>query len=188
MQAFDFTEEDLDANRHGYMSKKQRVRLRKNSRWALKYLTRLALRLSIVIIAPTLLIKILLPADNETLILVLVMSSCIAGFILFIMVLVIVPGNGEMIDHDLEKGDVTFVCGQAFLDVPDTEKGKNPRRLHLHFQFFYSLEVNGVRFLLTERYWAALLNLDRRPICVYYTLNARAILSIEESTGTHGNS
>ncbi len=182
MQAFNFTSEDLEANRLGYLSKAQRVRLRKNSHEGLRLFGFLLRRLSVAVIVPTLLIKIIFPADDKMLIAVLMMSGCIAGFILCLVGLAYVATrDGETIDHDLKKGDVKFVCGQAFLDVPDKVKGKSPRTLHRRFEYFYTLEVNGVRFPLPERYWAPLLDLDRRPVCVYYTPNSRVILSIEET-------
>jgi hypothetical protein len=105
-------------------------------------------------------------------------AACVVVGRPILMVVWLYFGNPD-VKRDLEKGAISQICGIIFLDIPDVEKGKNPKGWHLRWQSFYTLEVNGMKFIIPKRRWEELLDYDRRPLCIYYAPNSKTIMSVE---------
>lgn len=187
MKAFNFMPADLDANQHGYMTKEQRIKLRHGHRvlsWrgVIDFLPVLALCFVFATCFWAVMVRVLLSNANSP-----DQSSQMQNVLLLIILVItlIAAAIGQFslnrkVERDLYKGFVSVICGTIHLDVPDDQKGKNPKGWYLSWQSFYSLEVNGIKFPINRRQWLVLLDIQHRPVCVYYAPNTMSILSIGE--------
>jgi hypothetical protein len=184
MRVLNFTEADLDANRHGYLTKEQRIKLRK-TRWGVRD----SLLVLLPVAIPFLIIGILgvvarvqigirsLSQELPALIGIIVIMAL---FLIptFIFLATGVVDSWRSVNADLRKGHVVGISGQLFLDVPDMEKGINIRR-RLTYNPSYLININGLRFPMTRKQWLVLLDGEHYPHNVYYAPNSKTLLSIE---------
>jgi hypothetical protein len=155
MSALRFDQEDLEANRDGYMTKKQRRRLDNlQSQWMMW--TVLAggfgtiVSLSLFIIWSVGNFLPLLMVGGATIVLVVYFWS-----------------RHKQLRNDLYKGIVSYVEGDIHLDAFYRYKG-NPR---------YSIQVENLEFKISYAFFSVLI--EGAPYCIYYIAASHMILSAE---------
>jgi hypothetical protein len=152
MCAFNFTPDDLDANQHGYMTKEQRVRLRRK-RWE-RLIPYFGLGL------PLFLFLAVMMTDNF---LTMSLGTCLIGPLLVSMVYLGFL-DWQVVKRDLYKGDVATATGYYEVGIWDGSKA-------------YKFTAEGITFILWEKQRLAL----KKGDCyrVFFTPNSKIILSIE---------
>jgi hypothetical protein len=163
--AFRFDNEDLDANRNGYMTKKQRIRLL-NKRWdrIAPYAGFAAFLVFIFGCSLTSSGFSSRPINNTLSMLGLfffIFAPMIGVLILFAY------RELRRIKADLYKGDISIAWGRARLDIMD--HGRGPAR--------YKLSLEGIEFDISKAQLLALRHGERYR--VFYAPNSKVILSVE---------
>jgi hypothetical protein len=161
MEAVGFDEDDLEANRAGYMSKGQRARLRaKRSSW---------INISLVAVGFGFLVAIVTITDDLQF-----RNSFTSRVGSFGLICVGIAGvvsyswlNWRKFDADLLKGEFDTIEGPIQLDV--TSQGNRGTK--------YSVIIEGSRFNVTKPIFLAFKNGD--PYCIYYAPRSKTILSAE---------
>jgi hypothetical protein len=190
MSAFGFTEADLDTNKHGYMTKEQRRKLR-TSRAKIGQLIFVVLLggliswvgLAFAIILFTGLVRftsqlelLFIWSDSLTYLSIIVV---IAAIIIFVWLAIIRFQNTRNVEQDLYKGDVNVIFGRARLDYIENQsrdrKGINTSSSTEIFR------ISHMQFDLTSTQKWALTIGDYYSF--YYTPISREILSVEKWTG-----
>jgi hypothetical protein len=183
MRVLNFTEADLDANRHGYMTKEQRIKLRK-SRLRNSLIEMLPFAILFLLVALPLMEagwRIFTVPKSLSQELPALIGLILQSALFLVPILALSTGLFERwrsVNADLRKGYTTGISGQLFLDIPDIEKGINIRR-RLTYNTSYLLNINGLRFPITHRQWLVLLDGEHYPHNVYYAPNSKVLLSIE---------
>lgn len=160
MQAIGFTEEDLDANREGYMSKRQRVILGSN-RTFWNTLTTFAAILAIPLaFLFSFCSFISAPSSSFKLGNMALFCLLIAGIIYFM------KRKWARVIDDLRTGDVSAIEGRVKLDFADRGNWS-----------LYSLAISGEIFNVKKSVFLAFKNGD--PYRIYYAPHSKTILSAE---------
>jgi hypothetical protein len=162
---FRFNDEDLDANRNGYMTKRQRVRLR-DKRW-----DRIGPYAGFAALLAFMFVCSLVSSGSRTRPRQDTLSMLGLFFFIFgpmIGVLVLLAYRElRRIKTDLYKGDISIAWGRARLDIMDG--GRGPAR--------YKLNIEGIEFDISKMQLLTLRHGERYR--VFYAPNSKVILSVE---------
>lgn len=161
IKAIGFTYADLDANRDGYMSKKQRAALSKERQFLLYTITIGVV--GIAILYAIILLRNVIEGREISYNIVLI------AFIFFVPVLgfLFTWFNRNQLNSDLYKGTVYVVEGVISLHI--TDYGKKAT--------FYYMYVQEEKFRLEKPVFEAFV--DGEPYAIYYAPNSKTILSAE---------
>jgi hypothetical protein len=194
MDAIGFDEEDLDANSHGYMSKRQRIMLRRKSHVLNIFISELKdiIRFSVAPLALLpftwlILIKFLtvpgynlatLYLDIPPFLAEVVLAALIIYWPVAMFTLMKIPFSRRRFNSDLLKGDVAQINGHVHLDHEETEE---PRRFRLKRTVaeHNKLAINGLNFRPSGKVWSAFSNNRYHNYQIYYAPNTQIILSAE---------
>ncbi len=184
MAALHFTEEDLDANRRGYMTEAQRGNLVHKVFEPMKPLPKLAVQVALLVILATPVAVVFQavkdPAFAKS-------GDASLGGLFFlallsfaIMMLMIVtqfaPGavyRWWKTRLDLSRNSVAMINGQIHSHVRQRGVLKG-----IKYEF-HEVEINGIRFPITASQWEALIDYENDALRIYYLPISRIILSAE---------
>lgn len=186
MHAFDFTPEDLDANRDNYMSKRQRSRLYRR-RILREYLAAcLFVPLFLIVLGTSIWLEALFASGNRPFSgmpldpswwMLLLLSWATAP----IFVATVYFYGRRKTKQDLYKGFIRSVCGRLYVeDLNRSFHGDRQGGSYGVLKLSYAFEINDVHFIASQHQWEMLLDKEGRQLCVYYAPNSKIILSIEE--------
>jgi hypothetical protein len=167
-RALHFDAADLDANRQGYMSKRQRTRLR---RWGCLNVAFLTIAAVFVTMGALIFIVFLVPRVNPSLFnfWILVPLGWVVAGLLYLWYAI---RTWRRVNADLYKGAVAIGEGRVFLDIA---------MIQIRTQFWssspYHVKVADAKFRVNRRILLAFKNDE--PYCVYYAHHTRQILSAE---------
>jgi hypothetical protein len=163
--AFRFDNEDLDANRNGYMTKRQRVTLN-NKRWEkmLPYTGIVALLAFMFVCGLT--SSGSRPDAIQNTLSGLGLLLCIFGP-LIVGTSLLGYREWRRIKTDLYKGDVSIAMGLVRLDILSSGKGS----------ISYKLDIAGTKFDISKDQLLAIKNGERYR--VFFVPNSKVILSVE---------
>jgi hypothetical protein len=155
-----FSDTDLEANRSGYMSKEQRLRLRRQQQERFR-----DLRISALGVIAGSAFGILVTALFRLNVCIIV-AICLLDLGLGVWAAALVQ-KWRRLDADLYKGDVSTASGRVLLDVqPEGEVGVK-----------CVLKIQGLRFEISKDAMLAFHNED--VYRVYYLPNTKTVLSAE---------
>lgn len=163
MKQFKFTQEDLNANRDGYMSERQKLHWRQRRR-----LTTLAFRLGQILVVILLagLVQLTVQKNGITWL----------AFIVGLMGLAVLWTTGDLLNpamdyhDDLRKGHVYTICG--IVERLTLKKAYRSRPSEV-----YKIRLENVEFRVNPDQWAVFTS--RREYCVYYMPESKIVLSVE---------
>ncbi len=161
MGAIGFTEEELEANREGYMSKRQRSRLNaKHSSWGIR--TILAVGITLFLCASAIIDGNRIGDTVES-------RVAIIGFICIVggTAIIYTRLKGANFTADLRKGDIHIIEGRVVLDVSNQGNRGD----------FYTVRVEDTTFATNKPIFLAFKNGD--PYRIYYAPHSKTILSAE---------
>lgn len=162
MKAIGFSEDDLDANRGGYMSKKQRAKMSLNRAAWLNNIT------VIILFTAGLFVYVVVAGIVSG----WQFGTSLMGFgVLSVIVGVAALYMGIMrsrLNADLHKGDVFSVEGRIALHV---ERNKE------HDVVAYHARLQGQHFKISRAVFGAFT--DDEPYAIYYAPNSKTLLSAE---------
>jgi hypothetical protein len=161
MQAIGFTEEDLEANREGYMSKRQRSRLyAKRSSWGIRTILAVGITLFLCVSA---IIDGNRIGDTVSSRLAIIGLICIVGG----SAVVYTRLKGANFTADLWKGEIHIIEGRVVLDVSNQGNRGD----------FYTVRIDDTTFAINKPIFLAFKNDD--PYRIYYAPRSKTILSAE---------
>lgn len=175
MAKFDFTSDDLDANRHGYMSKRQRFRLRWKSRIRVAIYTVIAM-LFVGVVCYFLLIA--LGAGNGTTQLSALGISCLSIYLSVAAIASTI--NAWRVRKDLRKGLISSVQGKLAV-VVNTQRGFRSFRKRAGSPYGWSRErmLQTPPINLDVPWGAAYAFEDGKNYRIYFAPYSKVVLSVE---------
>lgn len=166
MHALDFDNDDLRANRDGYMSKRQRARLsRRRRNIGLIFIA--ATVGAVVIFLP--LMRVLMTRPQG---LVAIVPILLIGVVVMVAIYLWFQRTVTAYAADLHKGHVSAIEGIVETQRHMTFTGRM-------FTSTYSLYVNDEQFSIGMQVFVSLHPMRDEIYAVYYAPNSRTILSLE---------
>jgi hypothetical protein len=161
MQAIGFSEEDLEANREGHITKRQRVRLNaKRTSWGLR--SALAVGIMLFLCASAIIDGNRIGDTVESRVAIIALICIIGGTAIIYTRL-----RGGYFNSDLRKGDVHIIEDRVVLDVSSQgNRGDS-----------YSVRIDETTFAVNKPIFLAFKNGD--PYRIYYAPHSKTILSAE---------
>lgn len=164
MKVIGFTEDDLDANRDGYMSKKQRGALSRERQQWLKFIAIIIGGTSVLY--TLFLLKSIIRGDQFPDNILIIAFICLAAALMSMYM----GFKRSRVNADLRKGDVYIAEGLISLYIQKIQNGQ------LVF-YIYHADIQQQRFKLEKTVYDAFVNGE--PYAIYYAPNSKTILSAE---------
>lgn len=161
MEAIGFTEEDLEANRQGYLTKKQCVHLNKErSKWLTYSLVAAGVGFYFIvrILLDDIPFYVTVPNKVPIIGIILVFAGTTATHFFW---------KSRRFGTDLRNGETNFTEGRVQLDVDNAGRR----------DMYYTLAIQDIVFRVKKRAFLAFKNGD--PYCIYYAPHSKTILSAE---------